>query len=160
MLFRSAKLAHEPRILGIKDSSGNLAHFQSLLRIKERRPDFRVLQGAEFAMAASALLGGDGAVPGMGNLTAGTFKELFEAARRSDLASVRTLQIQINDLAGLHSIAGHWLASLKGAVSLLGYGEGIPAQPLVSASPAQLEAIRKCLQSHLPEHLSKRVAHH
>ncbi|NDF40488.1 MAG: hypothetical protein EB140_16385, partial [Proteobacteria bacterium] len=145
-----AKLAHEPRILGIKDSSGNLAHFQALLRIKERRPDFRVLQGAEFAMAASALLGGDGAVPGMGNLTAGTFKDLFEAARRSDLASVRTLQIQINDLAGLHSLAGHWLASLKGAISLLGYGAGIPAQPLVPASPAQLEAIRKCLESHLP----------
>ncbi len=155
-----AKLAHEPRILGIKDSSGNLAHFQALLRIKERRPDFRVLQGAEFAMAASALLGGDGAVPGMGNLTAGTFKDLFEAARRSDLASVRTLQIQINDLAGLHSLAGHWLASLKGAISLLGYGAGIPAQPLMPASPAQLEAIRKCLESHLPAHLAKRVAQH
>ncbi len=150
-------LSREPRILGIKDSSGHLDHFQGLIAIKRQVPQFRVLQGAEFAMAASAVLGGDGAVPGMGNFAPSLFRDLFAAARLGDVARARELQAQVTALAGLHGLGGHWLPSLKGACVLLGLGNGRPAPPLLPASGAQLSAIRACIEPNLPAHLVPRL---
>ncbi|MBV9171900.1 MAG: dihydrodipicolinate synthase family protein, partial [Chloroflexi bacterium] len=61
-------LASESRVLGIKDSWGDLPYFQRLLTLKQGRPDFRVLQGSEHAAGASMLLGADGLIPGLANV--------------------------------------------------------------------------------------------
>ena len=153
-------LSREKRILGIKDSSGQLEHFQALIRIKQDVPRFRVLQGAEFAMAATALLGGDGAVPGMGNFAPSLFRDLFEASRHGNPGKVASLQAQVVELTKLHGLASHWLPSLKGACQLLGLGNGRPAAPLLPATAAELASIREAIAAHLPLHLLKRLRHH
>lgn len=150
-------LSKEARVLGIKDSSGQLEHFQALIHIKKTVPHFRVLQGAEFAMAATALLGGDGAVPGMGNFAPSLFRDLFNQARSGNASNVATLQAQIVALTRLHGMASHWLPSLKGACVLLGLGNGRPATPLLPASDSELAAIREAITPHLPSHLLGRL---
>jgi dihydrodipicolinate synthase/N-acetylneuraminate lyase len=152
-----AALSREARILGIKDSSGQLEHFQALIQIKQSVPHFRVLQGAEFAMAATALLGGDGAVPGMGNFAPSLFRDLFEQARLGNSSKVSSIQAQIIELTKLHGLASHWLPSLKGACRLIGLGNGRPAAPLLPASDAELAAIREAIVPHLPAHLRTRL---
>jgi 4-hydroxy-tetrahydrodipicolinate synthase len=152
-----AALSSEARILGIKDSSGQLEHFQALIEIKKSVPQFRVLQGAEFAMAATAMLGGDGAVPGMGNFAPSLFRDLFESSRLGNTAKVVSLQGQVVELTRLHGLASHWLPSLKGACYLLGLGNGRPAAPLLPATGAELSAIRACIAPHLPAHLLSRL---
>jgi 4-hydroxy-tetrahydrodipicolinate synthase len=152
-----ATLAREVRILGIKDSSGQLEHVQALIEIKQSTPRFRVLQGAEFAMGATALLGGDGAVPGMGNFAPSLFRALFEQAVLGNSSKVISLQAQIVALARLHSMASHWLPSLKGACLLLGLGNGRPAAPLLPATEQELAAIREAIAPHLPTHLMGRL---
>lgn len=152
-----AALSSEPRILGIKDSSGQLEHFQALIGLKQAAPQFRVLQGAEFAMAATALLGGDGAVPGMGNFAPSLFRDLFTAARIGNSEQVMKIQAQIVELTKLHGLASHWLPSLKGACRLLGLGNGRPAAPLLAASELELAKIRAAIAPHLPMHLLGRL---
>jgi 4-hydroxy-tetrahydrodipicolinate synthase len=142
-----AALAGDRRVLGIKDSGGDVPVFQGYLAIKTTRPDFRVLQGNEHLAAASLLLGGDGLVPGLANVAPGLLVALRAAAGRRDVAACQGLQAAIRDLATLYEV-GHWLPALKGACALLGMGTGIPAAPLVPSSEAERRAIAAILGRH------------
>jgi 4-hydroxy-tetrahydrodipicolinate synthase len=140
-------LAHDPRILGIKDSAGDFEAFLGFLAVRRRQPRFRVLQGHEHLAAASLLQGGDGLVPGLANVAPALFVALREAAAKGDAAGCARLQEAIEDLATLHA-CGHWLPALKAACALLGLGSGAPAPPLAPASASQRETIAVILRRH------------
>jgi dihydrodipicolinate synthase/N-acetylneuraminate lyase len=142
-----ARLAQNPRILGIKDSAGDFEAFQGFLAIKRTRANFRVLQGHEAYAAASLLLGGDGLVPGMANFAPDLFVELRRAAARGDDATCARLQATITDLETLHAQT-HWLPALKAACALCGLGNGIPCPPLAPATPEHRETIAAILARH------------
>jgi 4-hydroxy-tetrahydrodipicolinate synthase len=142
-----ARLATESRVLGIKDSAGDMGEFQHYLAIKATRPDFRVLQGQELCAAPSLLLGGDGLVPGMANFAPALYVALRRAASAGDTAACVRIQQDVTDLWEIH-VQGHWLACLKAACSLAGLGNGIPCAPLAPATDDQRRAIGAILARH------------
>jgi 4-hydroxy-tetrahydrodipicolinate synthase len=137
-------LAQEERVLGIKDSWGNLAFFQSLLTIKQQRPSFRVLQGMEAASMASLLLGGDGLVPGLGNVAPQVCVDLVRAAQAGDVERCRELHAQIMRLGEMYAAAGGILALYAGC-SLLGLCKNVPAEPWAPLEGAQLDLVQATL---------------
>ena len=124
-------LATDPRVLGIKDSAGDFEAFQRFLSIKRRRPDFRVLQGNEALLAASLLQGGDGLVPGLGNVVPALMVSLCAAAGRGDSTECARIQDEVAALYQLYA-EDHWLPCLKAACAALGIGNGLPAPPLAA----------------------------
>jgi 4-hydroxy-tetrahydrodipicolinate synthase len=142
-----ATLATEPRVLGIKDSSGDLATFGRLLAIKQSRPDFRVLQGDERVMGPCMLMGGDGVIAGLANVAPRLVVELVAAGRAGDIAGTRRLQEQLVDLWGLFS-HGQGLAALYAACAQLGIGGGRTPQPWVMPEEEQQRAIAAILRRH------------
>jgi 4-hydroxy-tetrahydrodipicolinate synthase len=140
-----ATLAAEPRILGIKDSSGNLAGFQSFVAIKQARPDFRALQGDERVMAACLLMGGDGVIAGLANVAPRLFVDLVAAGQRGDAAACRRLQGRIIELHALFS-HGPALPALYAACAALGLGSGKPAPPWIGPDGGQRHAIAAVLE--------------
>lgn len=62
------QLCTEPRMLGIKDSSGDLGYFKQLLACKSKHPAFKVYYGPEKQLQEAIQLPIDGFVPGTGNL--------------------------------------------------------------------------------------------
>lgn len=142
-----ARLAQDPRILGIKDSAGDFEAFQGFLAVKKRRADFRVLQGNEHFASASLLQGGDGLVPGMANFAPALFVALHRAAAKGDATACASLQERIADLCTLHT-HGHWLPALKAACAMLGLGSGIPSPPLLPATGEQRRTIAAILARH------------
>jgi 4-hydroxy-tetrahydrodipicolinate synthase len=137
-------LARDGRVLGIKDSAGDIVAFQAFLAVKTERGDFRVLQGHEHLAAASLRLGGDGLVPGLANVVPALFVELRLAASRGDVATCTRIQAVIIELCAIHEI-GHWLPALKAACAMIGIGAGIPALPLVASTEAQRRDIAAVL---------------
>ena len=129
------RLSREPRVLGVKDSAGDIGAFIGFLGIKKMNATFRVLQGSERSASSSLLLGADGLVPGMANFAPALFVTLRAAAAAGDVAACAALQATISDLWTLHAV-GHWLTALKAACALAGVGNGIPSPPLRSATPA------------------------
>ncbi len=117
------RLAQNPQVVGIKDSTGDQEHFRGLLELKTAREDFSVLQGAEVAAGEALLAGADGVVAGLANLEPEVFVRMLEAARRGDEARVRVLQARVAALWELHT-HGHWLSCLKYAAHLRGFGCG------------------------------------
>jgi 4-hydroxy-tetrahydrodipicolinate synthase len=140
-------LAHDSRVLGIKDSAGDFEALLGFLAIRRRRPTFRVLQGHEHLASASLLQGADGLVPGLANVAPALFVTLREAAAKADAAECARLQEVIEDLTTIHA-RGHWLPALKTACALLGLGSGLPALPLAPSTPADREAIAAILHRH------------
>jgi dihydrodipicolinate synthase/N-acetylneuraminate lyase len=142
-----AALARDARVLGIKDSAGDVPCFLRYLAVRRDQPAFRVLQGHESLAAASLLQGGDGLVPGLANVAPALLVALRDAAAKGDVPACARLQEAIEDLAALHA-QGHWLPALKAAVALLGIGTGRPAAPLAPADEGQRQAIAAVLRRH------------
>jgi len=140
-------LSTEPRILGVKDSWGDLPYFQSLLTLKQRRPSFRVLQGHEHAAMASLLLGADGLIPGLGNVAPRVLVSLVRAARAGDIATCQRLHGEIFELTGMYTNKAG-LAGLYAACALLGLARNVPAEPWVAVGDADLPAIEAILRQH------------
>jgi 4-hydroxy-tetrahydrodipicolinate synthase len=142
-----SSLAREQRVLGIKDTSGDLTIFQAHLALKRQRPNFRVLQGAERVMATSMLIGGDGLIAGLANVAPRYFVDLVQAGHRGDIQSCRDLHERITDLYDLF-FNGPLLAALVAACADLGFGSGRSPEPYETPGPAQRENIRTVLRRH------------
>jgi 4-hydroxy-tetrahydrodipicolinate synthase len=142
-----AALAADPRVIGIKDSAGDAAVYRRFVAVKQARPAFRVLQGAESQAASSLADGGDGLVPGLANVVPGLFVGIRRAVAAGDGAEAERLQAQAAALAALYG-QGSWVAALKGACALLGIGNGIPAQPYEPLTAGQSAAIAALLREH------------
>jgi 4-hydroxy-tetrahydrodipicolinate synthase len=53
-------LADHPNVFGLKDSSGSMVYFQTLVHTLKHRPDFSLLVGPEEITAEGLLMGGHG----------------------------------------------------------------------------------------------------
>lgn len=136
-----AEIVDHPNIVGIKDSYGDWALFERFLAL--RRPGFTVLQGAERLSVKSLLAGGDGLVPGLGNIIPGLFKSMIQCAQAGDTDTALSLQIQVDELGKLHTY-GHWLTCLKYATSRIGLTHPhtfVSASPLSDAARAAIDAL-------------------
>lgn len=145
------RLIDMPQVIGLKDSSGDLIHFQRVARLARQRPGFSLLVGPEQLLAASVLLGGHGGVPGGANLLPRLFVELYEAAAAGDLARVRVLQDQVMLLdATLYRVnrsPSAFIQGVKSALSCLGICRDVmvhPCQPFHEEEQAQ---VRRHLES-------------
>jgi 4-hydroxy-tetrahydrodipicolinate synthase len=138
------RLSENPKIIGVKDSHGDMVRFQETLRLQ--RDGFAVFQGAEGLAALSVARGARGAVLGLANVAPRLCCDLVNAARAGDLPRAWALQERLMTLWRLHT-HGPWLPCLKAAVSLLGIcgpRAGSPFQPL---SEEQMAAIRRDLEA-------------
>jgi 4-hydroxy-tetrahydrodipicolinate synthase len=123
----------QPRIVGMKDSSGSMTYFNQVLYLLERRPDWGLLIGPEELLAQAMLLGGHGGVPGGANIFPRLYVALYDAARAGDLPRTRDLQHRIQQVADqLYRVGRHPSTIVKGikcAVSCLGICGDFMAEP-------------------------------
>ncbi len=83
------ELAAHPRIIAMKEASGNLAQIDTLLR--DRPSDFLVFSGDDAMTLPMMALGADGVVSVVSNVFPAAMVELVDAARRADLPRARAL---------------------------------------------------------------------
>jgi 4-hydroxy-tetrahydrodipicolinate synthase len=86
----AGRMASMDKVVGIKDSSGNLEYLSRILR--HRSPAFRVFQGEETLILPALKKGADGAVPSMGNILPGFCSNLYNAYIKGELESARAFQ--------------------------------------------------------------------
>ncbi len=126
-------LLNEPRIAGIKDSSGNMVYFHRLCRLLEDRPDWAVLMGPEELLLDAVLAGGHGGVNGGANVFPQLYVALFNSARANDIPRARALHAQVMRVSTtLYQVGRHSSAIIKGlkcALSHLGICNDFMAEP-------------------------------
>jgi 2-dehydro-3-deoxy-D-pentonate aldolase len=144
------KLTQLEKIVGLKDSSGDLGYFEKLVALKRERPDWSVFIGPEHLLVDSMQRGGDGGVNGGANFYPQLFVELYQAVKTGDAARTEQLQQRLLKLGQIYSIGRHASAVVKGmkcACSLLGICEDHMAEPFEHFREPEREKVRQILQS-------------
>ena len=110
-----------PRIIGLKDSSGDLDYFKNAAELIRRyRPDWPLLIGPEEKLLATLQLGGNGGVSGGANLFPKLYVQVVEAYRAGNLARAGELQQQIQRVSdSFYRVGRHASSIIKGIKCVL-----------------------------------------
>ncbi len=141
-------LADHDKIVGIKDSGGDLEYFASLLTLRQRRPDWSILIGPEHLLVEAVRRGGDGGVCGGANMFPRLFVECYEAAVAGDPKRTEELAARINDLQRLYTIGRYpsrFIKATKCALSLLGICNDFMAEPFHKFRSPERQQVRRIL---------------
>lgn len=144
------QLTHLDKIIGLKDSSGDLAYYDKLIALKQQRPDWSVLVGPEHLLAETVRRGGDGGVNGGANFYPQLFVQLYQAVRAGETQRAEALQKRLTQLGQIYSIGRHASAVVKGmkcACSLLGLCEDRMAEPFERFREPERARVRAVLKS-------------
>ena len=137
------RLAEEfPRVIGIKDSSGDISHMMRLIAaVRPIRPDFSFLTGWDACLVPMLLAGCDGGV----HATAGVVPEVTRAiyddvkAGRIDAAFAR--QQHLADLLETTFRGADFPEGFRIAAGLRGFRMGESRQPATEAQRAERKAL-------------------
>ena len=132
------RLAEEfPRIVGIKDSSGDVSHMSRMIAaVRPIRPDFVFLTGWEAALAAMLAIGCDGGTHATSGVAPELTREVFEAVRAGDLPRAFAAQARLTDLFDLVMQGGDFPEGFRVAVAARGFRMGASRQPATEAQLA------------------------
>lgn len=142
------RLAAIPKIIGLKDSSGDLAYFQKAIELKKIRTDWSVMIGPEAKLPDAMRLGGDGGVAGGGNIFPKLFVDCYNACVAGDSVRVESLQSDINALQQIYEVgkyASKYIKATKCCLSLLGICDDFMAEPFHRFRAPERERIRAIL---------------
>lgn len=92
-----AELAGDGTLAGLKDSSGDINAFRDVRQLV-LDPSFKAFTGSEVIADLALLVGGDGIVPGLGNVDPAGFVRLYDAARRGDWSAAVAEQERLRRL--------------------------------------------------------------
>jgi 4-hydroxy-tetrahydrodipicolinate synthase len=122
-----------PRIIGLKDSSGDLDYYQRAAELIKQRPDWTLLIGPEEKLFDSLQLGGFGGVSGGANLFPKLYVQLVEAHRAGNLVRAQALQEQIQHVSDSFYHIGKYSSSIikgiKCVLACLGVCDDFMAEP-------------------------------
>lgn len=144
------ELASIDRIIGIKDSSGDLAYFERLMSLRTARPDWSIMMGPEHLLSEAIRLGGDGGVSGGANVFPRMFVECYNAAIAGDRLRVTDIARRIDDFQRIYDVgkyASRHIKATKCALSVLGICDDFMAEPFQRFNSDDRTKIRDILAS-------------
>ena len=94
-----ARLAEIPEVAAVKDWSNDIVAYERNLRaLRATGRPVALLSSFTMSLMATFLLGADGAISGMGSVTADLQAELFEACGKGDLDGARRINDRLDPL--------------------------------------------------------------
>jgi 4-hydroxy-tetrahydrodipicolinate synthase len=138
-----------PGIIGMKDSSSNLAYFKQIQYLLRDVQDFTFMVGPEEFMSEFVLTGGHGGVNGGANMFPKLFVELYNASVTRDFEKITRLQQKVMQISTTIYKVGHYGSSymkgLKCALSIMGICNDFMAEPFLRFKEPEREKIRQFL---------------
>ena len=137
------RLATIPRVIGVKEASGNI---QQMVEICRAVPsEFLVLSGDDALTLPLMSIGGRGLISVASNIVPAYMANMVEAAERGDWAGARQMHHRLVPL-----MLGNFIESnpgpVKFAMATLGLCEEVYRLPVVSPRPASQEKIKAFLK--------------
>lgn len=144
-------LADHPNIVGLKDSSANMTHFETLIYHLGDRDDFALYVGPEELTGECVLMGADGGVNGGANLFPELYVAMYDAACKHDIVRVRELQHRIMQISTtIYTVGKYGSSYLKGvkcALSLMGICDDYLSYPYRKFRAEERSRIRQALEA-------------
>jgi 4-hydroxy-tetrahydrodipicolinate synthase len=149
---KTVKAAAEiPGIIGMKDSSSDLAYFKQVQFALKDRDDFTFMVGPEEFMAEFVLTGGHGGVNGGANMFPRLYVELYQAARNRDFEKINTLQQKVMQISttiyNVGNYGSSYLKGLKCALSVMGICSDFMSEPFHRFNKPERKKIEAALNA-------------
>jgi 4-hydroxy-2-oxoglutarate aldolase len=137
------ELAKLDRIVGIKDSSGDLPYLLNLCAQLPR--DFQILCGNASIFASALLAGARGGILGIANALPEPFIQIWRHVQAGEIEAAMTLQKNMMH-AVRATIGEHGVAGVKAAMDLRGLYGGPPRLPLLPCSKETVQDMRTVIE--------------
>lgn len=141
-----ARLSVLPNVLGIKDSSGDIANIKAYLDVTKDE-EFVVLAGTDSLILETLKLGGTGAVAATANVLPKTVVGIYESFQQGNLDQSEQCQQQLQPLRATFTL-GTLPAPLKKAAELSGIPVGPPKSPVKALSGEALKAVMNMMENY------------
>lgn len=146
------RLAEFPRVVGIKDSSGDMAAMLRMMAAVEPiRPDFVFLSGWEAALVPMLMMGCQGGTNATSNVAPEVLRKVYDLVKAGQLDEARQLQLRLTELFDVLLAAGDFPEGFRIGTQLRGIRVGRGRQPLSEAQqrarPELEEKIARMLAS-------------
>jgi len=139
-----------PRIIGFKDSSGDMEYFKQVATLVKQRPDWPLLIGPEEKLFDALQAGGNGGVSGGANLFPKIYVSLCQAFQAGDLARAQQLQKQIQRISSsLYRVGKHSSTIIKGikcTLACMGICDDFMAEPFHRFRASERDLIKARLE--------------
>jgi 4-hydroxy-tetrahydrodipicolinate synthase len=141
------RLAELERIVGIKDSSGDLAFMMRMIAaIRPVRPDFSFLTGWEAVLVPMLLIGADGGTHATSGVVPELTRMMFDLTGARDLDQAMKLQYRLLELFDAMLYSADFPEGFRAAVELRGFAMGRGRQPLSAAQQVDRERLQRVLR--------------
>lgn len=142
-----------PRIVAIKDSSGDLPHMIRMIQaVRPNRPDFSFLTGWDAALMPMMLIGCDGGTNASSGVVPELTRKLFDLTKSLQLDEARKIQYDLVNLFDTMIYSAEFPEGFRAAVELRGFQMGRGRQPLSAEQQTDLSTLSRALQCLLSEH--------
>jgi len=138
-----AKLATIPRVVAVKEASGNITQMAEICR--QAAGDFVVLSGDDAITLPLMALGGRGIISVASNVVPAEMVQMVEAAERGDFATARRWHEKLLPLMQVNFIESS-PGPVKFAMAAMGLCEDAYRLPMVPPRPASQEKILSTLR--------------
>jgi 4-hydroxy-tetrahydrodipicolinate synthase len=143
-------ISENDKVVGLKDSSANMAYFRLLQYAMKDRPGFKLFVGPEEILADATVLGADGGVNGGSNLFPALYVELYESAINRDFDRIKTLQEKVllisSHIYRVGRFGSSYMKGLKCALSLMGICNDYMTDPFNRFRKQEREMISEALK--------------
>lgn len=139
--------SRNPRVIGIKDSSGDMRYLGEVVKAVSDRSDFSVMIGPEEKLAEAMRLGCSGGVTGGGNLNPALFVKIYQAAVSGNWSEADRLQEVSRSMSraiyGIGNPETSYLRGLKSAMALAGLCRPVFAEPFTPFGDVDAQVLRE-----------------
>jgi len=142
------RLAAEcPRVVAIKDSSGDLPHMMRMIAaVRPIRPDFRFLTGWEAVLVPMLLIGCDGGTNATSGIVPEIVRRMYDLATTGQVQPAVELQYRLLPLFDTMVYAADFPEGFRAALRLRGIHVGEGRQPKSGVQQIALEQLSDQLQ--------------
>jgi len=141
------RLAEFDRIVGIKDSSGDLAFMMRMISaVRPIRPDFAFMTGWEAVLVPMLIVGADGGTNATSGVVPELTRKLYDLVRAGQLEEAMKLQYRLLELFDTMLYSADFPEGFRAAVELRGFNMGCSRQPLSETQRIDRAALQRVLQ--------------
>lgn len=142
------RLAEFPRIIGIKDSSGDIASMLRMMAaVETTRPDFSFLTGWEPALVPMLAMGCHGGTLAMSGVVPEVTRRIYNLAKAGQWLQARALQMLLTDLFDRIIFGADFPEGVRIAVEARGFRLGASRQPIDASQVVDRTELARIINS-------------
>jgi 4-hydroxy-tetrahydrodipicolinate synthase len=141
------RLAEFPRVIGIKDSSGDMGFMLRMMAsVLPARPDFSFLTGWEAVLVPMLIMGVDGGTNATSGIVPEVTRKMWDLTKSGQLDQARAIQLRLLELFDTMLYSADFPEGFRAAVQLRGFDFGNSRQPMSESQRIDIDALQGVLQ--------------